>query len=443
MDNFVQLRQKHERFIYHSFSLEKGTITFHFSIDATYHFYPTWEFDPALLDSFKGDYSLLSYAIFNLGMSELVSYWKCACPKTVEILCGALNEEQVLWWKKLYFNGLSEFFYRNGISTSLESFMDILPKNTTPPLFKETTCFSGCLVPVGGGKDSVVTLELLKKANVNPTCYMINGRKAAFGCIDVAGIPNQNILNVRRTIHPQLLELNRQGYLNGHTPFSSVVAFSSWIFAYLLNLKYIVLSNESSANESNVAGTQINHQYSKSTEFESDFRNYASKYLSPIPEYFSLLRPWSEYRITKEFVNYPKYFSVFQSCNVGTKNDIWCGSCAKCLYVCIMLAACVSDDTLISIFGKNPLDDSNLEKIFLEMVLENEDKPFECIGTRAETIYAIQNAIQNRSKDTLPYLLRVYSSLDLPAVTLKEVEAWNSHHFVPNEFIPLLEDSQE
>lgn len=117
-----------------------------------------------------------------------------------------------------------------------------------------------------------------------------------------------------------------------------------------------MLSNESSANETYVSGRQVNHQYSKSTEFERDFRSYVTDYLDDSIQYFSLLRPWSEWQIAKKFVTYPQYFPVFQSCNLGSKTDIWCADCAKCLYVYILLSAFLDDETLVKIFGKNMLD---------------------------------------------------------------------------------------
>ena len=149
-------------------------------------------------------------------------------------------------------------------------------------------------------------------------------------------------------------------------------------------LKYIALSNESSANESYVEGTAINHQYSKSTEFERDFREYCERSFggfSRCPEYFSLLRPWSEWQIAREFVKYPQNFGIFQSCNLGSKTNSWCCNCAKCLYVYILLAAFLEDDTLTGIFGCNMLEKQELSGMLDGLVLDGEDKPFECVGT--------------------------------------------------------------
>lgn len=126
-------------------------------------------------------------------MAELVSYWKCACPPVVEIRCGGLSEEQKLWWKKLYFNGLGEFFYRNGITPGFDSFMTInAPEPSELPA--RTNVLSGFMVPIGGGKDSVVTLELLRKAGVDISAYIINPRGATLGCAEAAGIPESRVI---------------------------------------------------------------------------------------------------------------------------------------------------------------------------------------------------------------------------------------------------------
>ena len=438
MNKFEQLREKHKEFVYESYEINEDSFVFHFRMDK-YRFDPKWSFSPELIKNAK-DKKLLQYAVFSLGMSELVSYWKCACPPTVKISCEALSKEQVKWWKKLYFNGLAEMFYRNGIKTDAESFMDIIPISTEPPVFDNenvSNAENSFLIPIGGGKDSVVTLELLERYKDDISCYIINPRGATLGCAHTAGYLDSQIIGVKRTIDKQLLELNSMGYLNGHTPLSSVIAFSSWIFAYCNNKKYVALSNESSANESNVNGTKINHQYSKSTEFEADFRFYTKKYFSAFPEYFSMLRPWSEWQIAKKFVSYPKYFPVFQSCNLGSKTDTWCSNCAKCLYVYIMLAAFLDDDKLIGIFGKNMLQNEEYRDLFNGLVYQDYDKPFECVGTKAEINLALYTAAERRQDGELPLLLNEYikNNTDKPQ-SLDDY--FDDKNFVPKEYIELL-----
>lgn len=436
-NKFNRLREKHREFVYESYELNKDSFVFHFRMDG-YEFSPRWSFSPELIQG-ADNKELLSYAVFSLGMSELVSYWKCACPKTVRINCGSLNKEQIKFWKKLYFNGLGEFFYRNGIKTDIDSFMDMIPCSDKVPEFTGGGRGQGFLIPVGGGKDSVVTLELLNNYKDVNSCYILNPRGATLNCAHTAGYPDDKIIGVKRTIDKQLLELNAAGYLNGHTPISSVIAFSSWIFAYCNGKEYIALSNESSANESNISGTNINHQYSKSTEFEADFRRYTKEYFNDFPEYFSMLRPWSEWQITKKFVKYPKYFPVFQSCNIGSKTDTWCSNCAKCLYVYIMLAAFLPDEELIKIFGKNMLRNEEYRDLFKGLVYQDFDKPFECVGTKAEINLALYTAAEKRKGDDLPLLLKEYfeNYHDIPRPL---DDFFDENNFVPEKFTGLLKE---
>lgn len=446
MTLYEQLRKKHRLFIYHSyeFTEEDGStvLRFHFSIDE-HHFYPQWSFSFDLPDSC--DRELVDDIAFSLGMAELVSYWKCACCPTVEVRCGTLSEWQKKWWKKLYFNGLGEFFYRNDISPDPDSFMNITAAENLPKMAlyrRPDRIGNGILVPIGGGKDSVVSVELLKKHGAEIFPYIINPRSATLGCVESAGIASERLIGARRTIDRTLLELNKQGYLNGHTPFSAVVAFSAELFAAIKGLRYIALSNESSANEPYVDGTQINHQYSKSTEFERDFREYCENCFggyTRCPEYFSLLRPWSEWQIAREFVKYPQYFEVFQSCNLGSKTDVWCGECAKCLYVYILLAAFLDDEALVKIFGCNMLEKTELSEMFDGLVLDGEDKPFECVGTRDEIRLSLEMALKKRGA-CAPALLKRYAGYrEIGGFVIPDLsDFFDSDNFVPEEFLYLL-----
>jgi len=437
LDKFNKLREKYETFIFHSYTITDEGFSFRFSI-GEYEFLPEWKWNGLVIPE-SMDRKLIEYIIFSIGMTELVSYWKCACPPRVIVKCGALTDEQIRWWKKLYWGGLGEFFYRNGIQTDFDSFMRIEPECTDVPRFTDPYMGErkGALIPVGGGKDSIVTLELLKGMKDDNLCYIINPRKTTLDCAHTAGYDDNNIVGLKRSIHKELLNRNADGWLNGHTPFSAIVAFSSYLAAVITGKKYIALSNESSANEGNVSGTGINHQYSKSTAFERDFREYCEKWLTVPPEYFSLLRPWSEWQIAKKFVTYPGYLPVFRSCNLGSKTDSWCGKCAKCLYVYIMLAAFLDDAELIKIFGSDMLDSEEFDSLFNGLVYADFDKPFECVGTRAEIRLALYNAYKRREGGKIPLLLQKYIKENND-----EPEGLDDHfdkdNFVPAELIGLL-----
>ena len=437
LDRFSELREKYPEFIYHSYTITDDGFSFRFSI-GEYEFTPEWKLGGLEIPK-DFDRKLYEYIVFSIGMVELVSYWKCACPPLVKVQCGALCDEQIQWFRKLYFGGLGEFFYRNGIDTDFDSFMKIECDNTALPRFTDIFAGSrkGAVIPVGGGKDSIVTLELLKDMQPDNYCYIINPRKTTLDCAHTAGYTDERIIGFSRTIHPELLRRNADGWLNGHTPFSAIAAFSSYLAAVLTGRKYVALSNESSANEGNVSGTGVNHQYSKSTGFERDFREYCEKWLLAEPQYFSLLRPWTEWQIARRFVQYPKYFPVFRSCNAGSKKDEWCCNCAKCLYVYIMLAAFLDDDELVKIFGVDMLDDPKHEQLFNALEDPDLDKPFECVGTRAEIQLALDRAIMRREGMKMPVLLAKYKDKKR-SEPIPLDDFFDEDNFVPDELIGLL-----
>ena len=373
-------------------------MAFDFSLDNRYHFRPMLEI-PArpFFDWDELPEAQLQSLAFQIGMTELVSYWKIACPKRVVVKPFLLTESQIAFWKKLYYNGLGEFLYLNGITVSETELTQIESVGSQPfaktglPLEERT------LVPVGGGKDSVVTLECLRR-EMPVIPLIVNPRGATLNCVKTAGYGENDFIVINRTLDPTMLKLNAEGYLNGHTPFSALLAFISVLAAFGSKSKYIALSNENSANESTVPGTHINHQYSKSIEFERDFRNYVAVNLNDNVQYFSFLRPLSELQIAKLFAQCEAYHPVFRSCNVGSKTDSWCGHCPKCLFTWIILSPFLSKEKLTAIFGKDLMADESLLPIFEELNGTAMVKPFECVGTVEEVRACIEAVEGNRNQ---------------------------------------------
>lgn len=452
-EKFEMLRRKHPAFSFDGFYIEdtgdKLQISYSFSLGDEISFLPRWEFLKKHKDI---DYSrdrVFCRLVFNLGLVELISYWKCACSPLVKIKAGYIDDEQIKWWKRLYFWGLGEFFHVNRINTNINDFMEIevLARPDEDHFISTDFKKSGCLIPIGGGKDSAVTLELLGGRKEDNLCYMINSRKISVKCAELAGFSNDEIIIAKRSLDQTLLSLNKEGYLNGHTPFSAIVAFSSVLAAYLFDKEYVVLSNEASANESTVEGTQINHQYSKSYQFEKDFIDYEKRYINSGVRYFSLLRPFSELQIARYFAKHDKYFKVFKSCNVGSKSDIWCCACPKCLFVFGILSPFIELNTLTDIFGSNMLEDEKLIPIFDKLIGEEPEKPFECVGTRDELNVAICMAIRKWEKEglILPLLYRYYKGKSLYR-TYKDKDTgqyfkyYNEENSVPAVFVQKLKN---
>ena len=416
---FDSLRERFSVFTFESQSVirEKGRLklAFEFKLDDQYRFRPTLEI-PArhFFDWVNIPMEQLEALAFQIGMTELVSYWKIACPKRVVVKPFALTNRQVAFWKKLYYNGLGEFLYLNSISVSEVDLMQI--ESVGKHDFVKVVV---PLVPVGGGKDSVVSLECLRKEM--PVIPMIvNPRGATLDCVKTAGYGENDYVVINRTLDSTMLKLNAEGYLNGHTPFSALLAFISVLVAFGSRSKYIALSNENSANESTVSGTNINHQYSKSIEFERDFRNYVAESLNNKVQYFSFLRPLSELQIASLFAQCEAYHPVFRSCNVGSKTNSWCGHCPKCLFTWIILSPFLSREKLTSIFGKDLMDDDSLQPILEELNGTASVKPFECVGT-VEEVQACDAAVKGNRNQVDEILHR-----------------FNDDHFLPEKFEQLL-----
>lgn len=438
-------------FTYERYEIEKiGTrvkMTFHFSIDGLCDFSPSTEIETKNLDVLNDPQSPDAQAIaFSLGMVELVSYWKAACPKTVRVRCGYLSEWDKRWWKRLYFHGLSEFFYRNGIETDKDEFVDIVcePQAVKAPLGDYVQ--SGIhIIPVGGGKDSCVTAQLLKTEREKNLFFTVNDQPARTDTVYAAGYTDQAIVRTYRTIDKNLLRLNQEGFLNGHTPFSAIVAFLSFYCAYLVGARDIVLSNESSANESNIAGTEVNHQYSKSYAFECDFAKYAERNLLPDIRYFSLLRPFSELQIAKQFAAYPQYHETFRSCNRGSKQNIWCAKCAKCLFVFSILSPFLPYDRLCALFGADMLDDGSLLADFDGLCGFSAVKPFECVGTVSEIVFALHKTVSQFRKAgrALPVLLQHFADTAGEYTGENLLLDYNPKNNVPDDFFEAVKEMYE
>ena len=410
-EKYQSLRRQYPVFEYVAYHYREDADGLHLWFDfrmGDVEFHPTALIERRPFLDFSKDIDVI---VFNIGMVELVSYWKCACPPMVKVLCGSLTDEQIAFWRKLYWNGLGEFYYTNGIAETPGAFLkiengELRIENRLP--YSANSQFSIVnsqiyLVPIGGGKDSVVTLELLRRADKAVRPLIMNPRGATVECAAKAGFPIDEVLVIRRTIDHTLLDLNAKGYLNGHTPFSAMLAFYTQLASALSGIPNVALSNESSANESTVLGTNVNHQYSKSLEFEDDFRSYVPGF-----NYFSFLRPLSELQIAMLFSRFTAYHDVFRSCNVGSKQDIWCGHCAKCLFAYIILSPFIEPTRLNAIFGKSMLDDVTLRTEFLQLLGKAETKPFECVGTVSEVNTALSMAIERWYPTARPQLLADY-----------------------------------
>lgn len=416
------LRRRHPKFIYrkYDYKISGGNLKISFLFEIP----PDIKFCPQLvIKNIKGTIfvptrSILNNLVFHLGLIEMLSYWKTTCSPEIIIEAGCLNGKQIKWWKNLIIKGMGQFFYENKIDWRKPDFLRILTPGVggkTPDVVSRQLK-DRYLVPFAGGRDSIVTLESLKKLGKKIALFTVNPVAKIQKTAKVSGIKKQII--VKRAIDKKLLDLNKKGYLNGHTPFTSLLSFLSVLCAAIFDYKNIVFSNEKSADEGNVRylGKIINHQWAKSSEFENCFRNYCKKYLAKNINYFSYLRDYGDLEISKMLTKYPQYFPVFSSCNAGMRigsrgvlkaKKKWCGICPKCLFVYLNLYPYLDKKQMLKIFGKDLFQNKRLLPIIKELVGESSHKPFECVGTYEESKKALKLSFEKAEKSgKIPYLLR-------------------------------------
>ena len=384
--------------------------------------------------------------VFHLGLIESFSYWKATCSPSIVINAGPLDNEQIAWWKDLLLHGMREFFYVNKIDFTSAEFVAFTAGDGSTLAGWDRQLADRSLLPIGGGRDSAFTARVFQQANKPFGCMVLNPTPASRRVVAAVGCAEPVV--IQRTLDPRLLQLNEQGYLNGHTPFSAMLAFLGAICLAVYDYSKIVIANERSSDEGNAVflGKKINHQYSKSFAFEEKFDRYLQKYLLQHAGYFSFLRPLYELQIGRAFSRYPEMFTAFRSCNRNQKSDSWCGTCPKCLSVFITSYPFVSDTDLVRMFGSDFFQSENSIPIIRQLAGLDEHKPFECVTTFDETIASLYLCVSRCEKDgrPLPLALRYASESILPskgeaaAIASRILAGGDTRHRIPAEFEKLL-----
>jgi len=316
-----------------------------------------------------------------------VSYYKAAVPAQVLIDGYAIDAATAALVENLYLHGLGEFAYRNGLNLRGRFKLPVAGETTTAATLGLR---EHALVAIGGGKDSLVSIEALRAAGVEQTVTWIGGSQLIRACAERTGLPT---LNIGRTLAPELFELNRQGAYNGHIPVTAVNSVIMLVAALLNDADQVVFSNERSASYgSQIPGTgEVNHQWSKGWALEQALGEYIQAHVAADLHYYSLLRPLSELAVARQFAKVDHYDAHFSSCNrnfhiMGERPvNRWCGVCPKCHFVFLALAPFMPKTRLVKIFGRNLLDDAS-QAAGYDALLEFEDhKPFECVGEGRES----------------------------------------------------------
>lgn len=414
---------------------DQRTLSFYYSFDSGEQFCEKlvvdadWSLTPAREEA-------LDKAAFGLWVMMGISYFKAFLPETIEFKTGGLNAEQAAFFTKTYQHGLGEMFVVNELDPHdrIHFPVDEEIAQSVVDLKDELT---GSLAAIGGGKDSLTTVEALKSADEDIVTWSTWNPELIGPMMNLIGAPS---VSVKRILPPELIALgnNPEAY-RGHVPFSAIYGFIGVVVAIITGKQNAVFSNEASADQANLIykGLAVNHQYSKSLEYEQDFQQYLQDFVSPDVNYFSFLRPLTELHIAKLFAehNFDKYFGIFSSCNKNWRqNGVtglgWCGKCPKCAFVFLIFTPFVPKDKLLQLFGHDLLADETLTPMYREIFGLEGYKPFECIGEVEEARLAA---------------LMAYESGQYPGIARFELEPEELDylslrpHSMPDHFYQLLQ----
>lgn len=325
-----------------------------------------------------------------------VSYYKAAVPGQIHIDGYAIDADTAVLLEQIYVHGLGEFAYRNGLNLHGRIRFPVGGASalTGQGAGAEAPPTAGlrqhALVAIGGGKDSLVSIEALRAAGVEQTVSWVGGSQLIAACAARTDLPT---LNISRALAPELFDYNRQGAWNGHIPVTAVNSAILVLAALLQGVNQVVFSNERSASYgSMIPGTgEVNHQWSKGWAFEQAFGEHVQKHVAADLHYYSLLRPLSELAVARQFARTDRYDAHFSSCNrnfhiMGERPvNRWCGVCPKCHFVFLALAPFMPKPRLVGIFGRNLLDDTAQTAGFDALLEYQDHKPFECVGEGQES----------------------------------------------------------
>ena len=367
-----------------------------------------------------------------------VSYYKAGVPPRIEVAGGPLDDGTADLLDTLYLNGLAEFAYRNGLD--LRGRIRFPRGGAAHPAAPALGLPKRTLVPIGGGKDSLVAVEAIKSAGGEATAVWVGNSELIAACAARTGLPT---LNIQRELAPQLFDLNRLGAWNGHIPVTAVNSAILALAALLYGFDSIAFANERSASAATLEydGQLVNHQWSKGFAFERLLGDWLHAQVAADLDYFSLLRPYSELAVTRAFAKLTPYFDAFSSCNrnfriLGPKPaDRWCGQCPKCHFVFLALAPFLPKPRLLQIFGRNLLDDDGQAAGFDALLEYQDHKPFECVGEGAEARAAMYALSQRPEwqEDALVARFRseILPQLDASALALEPWLEASPEHRIP------------
>lgn len=358
-----------------------------------------------------------------------VSYYKTGAPPVIDLGATAVTPLEREFLHSYCVDGLAEFAFKNGLDLSglrIEG-----PQRAPAPVPVLPT--DRPLVPFGGGIDSVVVVDATRRRHPDTALFVASRAGDRFAAIEqsaaVTGLP---VRRADRELDPLVLRSRELGFLNGHVPVTGIISAMAVTAAVIDGRDAVVMSNEWSASSGTVEvdGRTVNHQWSKSLEFETGFREVVAESLDGF-SYFSALRPYSELWVAQRFAGLTDFHAVFRSCNRAFQLDPrlraeqWCGECDKCCFIDLILSPFMSRTQLEAVFaGHEPLARPELEPRFRSLLGDEQlVKPFECVGDAGECRAAVLAAAARADRAGTVLLQRLADSVRSDGRPVPSVDA--------------------
>ena len=212
----------------------------------------------------------------------------------------------------------------------------------TPPIALDLPRRS--CVPVGGGKDSIVTLECLKRAGEPLVLFALGDAEPIAACIAA----------IRTAVHPgasparpRLVPTQRRGRAERPCPdHRDPERHRSGRRGAVLAATRSRCRTSTPPAPPTLRPTASRSIISSANPWSSngDFAEYVAGHISPSLAYFSLLRPLSEIEIARRFAQLSGLFSDLSQLQhrlpadaPDERGQAWCGDCPKCRFVFLAL----------------------------------------------------------------------------------------------------------
>ncbi|MGE5183669.1 MAG: hypothetical protein ACM31C_16470 [Acidobacteriota bacterium] len=328
-----------------------------------------------------------------------------------------LTPELAALWQTVFRNVWGQWRWEHDLPDYLPQFADA--PHAAPPPARVPDGPTELLAFCGGGKDSLVALKLLERAQLPFATLgyahsIYGGAAHQHALLDRVGGASARVRAERQWIYDDFLDspvielhgarLGVKSLLAAETPAS---LFAALPLALARGYRGLVLAHEASANAENLIWTRdadrklraegalasspqeserINHQWGKSWEAEQLLDSYVRAHLLANVRYFSVLAPVHDEVIFELLARDGELAPLTHSCNL---NKPWCGDCAKCAYVWLQFAAHLPADVVARTFGDNFGERPGNARHFEELLGLAEHTPFECVGSAPESRLAL------------------------------------------------------